>query len=618
MVVFFSLLYYNEFSKVVVKVKKIMLIFFIVIIFFINNFNILGLEDNYYQAPVDITTLNIYEIQDAIDKKYITYESLINLYLDRIKNYDKLYNSVISINENAIEEAKILDLEYKEKGRRSLLHGIPVMLKDNIDFVSLPTTGGSFALKDSYPNENAELVQKLLDAGAIIIGKNNMSEFAFSVHNSYSSYGHVANAYNNNYTSYGSSGGTAVAVAASFAQVGIGTDTNSSIRTPASANNVIGIRPTYGIISNDGIIPFDKDRETAGIITKNVEDNMIVLSIINNYGNKYEINKNDLSNIKIGVLTQLFQESGTSSVEILGPTYKPIVKMMENTIKIFEDLGATIINIDEFYNSYYDNLRINTYGGALFCYDFNQYIKNTNSVIKNYNDLLANGGYVQNLRDYNISCNSDLRLTNTFKTKDILKEEYRNYVEKVMTDFEVDILIYPTTKTNTFLLKDTQTKFVVSNSRVIAPTTGYPAINVPIGFDENLPYGMEMVALKNQDNLLYNIAYVYEKAVNYYYLPSISPVLYTISENVHKLKELYENYQNDENYKVINEKTIIFFQNYNDIDIEEKALELIDEYNNFVIIDEYKIKGDNDYYIYYLIGLIITLILTIVSLKKLK
>lgn len=145
----------------------------------------------YDKSIVDITKLSIMEINNYIDQGYLTYEELMQLYLDRIEAYNSQYNALIFINENALQEVKKCDEIYQKEGRKSLVFGIPVILKDNIDYVSLPKTGGTLALSDSYPYENAKIVQNLIDNGAIILAKANMSEFAFSANDSYSSYEYV-------------------------------------------------------------------------------------------------------------------------------------------------------------------------------------------------------------------------------------------------------------------------------------------------------------------------------------------------------------------------------------------------------------------------------------------
>ena len=150
----------------------------------------------YNEAVIDITKMDIFEIQEAIDNKFINYETLIKLYLDRIDEYNSKYKAIITVNENILEEAKKCDEEYKKNGRKSYLFCMPIIVKDNIDVVGMPTTVGTKSLSDSYPKEDAEIIKNLKEKGALIIGKANMSEFAFSAQTSESSYGTVKNAYN--------------------------------------------------------------------------------------------------------------------------------------------------------------------------------------------------------------------------------------------------------------------------------------------------------------------------------------------------------------------------------------------------------------------------------------
>ena len=192
------------------------------------------------EAPIDITNMDITTISDALDKKIITSENLIKIYLERIEKYNDKYNALITVNDNAISEAQKLDEERANGNVRSILHGIPIIVKDNIDALNMPTTDGSKNLSDNYPIKDAEAIKKLKDAGAIIIAKSNMSKYAFYASSSTSDFGTVKNAYNIKYSSYGSSGGSAVSVALNFAVAALGTDTNSSVRLPASANSLVG------------------------------------------------------------------------------------------------------------------------------------------------------------------------------------------------------------------------------------------------------------------------------------------------------------------------------------------------------------------------------------------
>lgn len=590
----------------------------IILILFIIPFNI----DAKPKAIIDITNTNVFEIQENIDKGYLTYETLINLYLDRIKEYNKMYNAVISVNKNAVNIAKELDKEFKEKGRRSLLYGIPIILKDNIDYVELPTTVGTTALKDSIPYKNAEVVKNLVEAGAIIIGKSNMSEFAFSALDSRSIYGHVYNAYNTKYTPYGSSGGSAVSVAASLAAMALGTDTNSSIRLPASANNVVGLRPTYGLTSLKGIVAYDITRDTVGPITKSVSENALLLTTIANNGIDYTnyLKEDGLKDKNIGVIKD-FIEKKDSNVRVLNGYYEEVDKLTKEAIKLMKDEGANIIYLDDFYSSYYDSLFDKSVLGISMCYQFNSYIKNTKSKIKSFQDLLDNGGYTQPLSGYNSYCYIDVTKTSYYEPKLQYKKEFINYVNDIMKKHDLDVFLYPSSKVKTIAMKELVNNRTTAASYTIAPMTGMPAIAVPMGFDSSeLPYGIELVAKKNREDILYEIAYSYEQRTNFGKNPEIAPNLYEIPNNV---KELLKYYESKRKYKILYTKESynvylntlnnikLFFENYSNEKIE----------NIDILIKEYKdsVKGLRFHsYLYFIFGIILLLFVFRKPFKKRK
>lgn len=515
---------------------------------------------------INIDKLNIVEIQENIDKGYLTYETLTKIYLERIEKYNEQYNAIITINQNAIAEAKLLDEEYKKSGRRSLMHGIPIIVKDNIDVKGLPTTNGTKALLDSYPYENAPIIQKLIDAGAIVLAKTNMDEFAFHAEHSSSSFGMVKNAYNLEYSSYGSSGGTAVGVAAGLAVAGIGTDTGSSIRIPASANNLVGLRPTTSLIDNKGIIKFEVTRDVAGPITKYVIDNAIMLEIINNQGKKYTNFNKDISEIKIGVFKDQYNRA-TSFIKDL----------MSKQIEKLKSLGATV----EFVNSFSPNYQFNA---NTLCYEFNEYLKGTTSKIKSLNDLIKTKEYTHHIEGYNNSyCNYDYSKTQAFKNYLENRNNNINYANNKFGDY--DAFIYPTIKNEVVKLTNINNYKVKTFSSSIAPLVGFPAISIPIGFYNNLPYGMEILAKANNEEILYTIAYNLEKDNNFYEQPEIAPSLYTINNNISILLNYYENF-NEAKFEEAKKKTKAFLDNYNNIDDKDETIELlIKEYEETTTID---------------------------------
>ncbi len=524
---------------------------------------------------VDVLNMNIIEIQDAVDKGYLDYETIMLIHLERIEKYDSLHNSIRFLNEDALDLAREMDAELKDNGRRSLLHGIPVLIKDNIDVAGMPTTAGARVLSDNMPNYNAEIIDRLIDAGAIVIAKTNMSEFAFSANDSRSSFGHVRNAYNRLYTPYGSSGGTAVGVALGFAPIGIGTDTNSSIRMPASAAALIGLRPTFGSIDMKGVIPYDAERDIAGPITKYAVDAEIVYSIISDY----EIEN---KNIRVGVLTDFFNEFSTSSLNPLRSTYKPIVNMMESVIVDLEGLDYELVEIEGITNSYYENIRRNNLSGFLFCYDFNQYIKNTSGNVRNFSDLMQ-GGTIYNVSGHNISCNFDSRSTTRMENINNRKDEYTEYILEKMSEYNVDVLIYPTSKNKIFTISSPTT--LIGNSAVFSPTTGMPAVTIPIGFDNGLPYGMEIIGKHNEESIILSIAKKLEEINQHYYVPETAPINYNVNEKKVELKEIYEIYFMNEEYELLNERARNVF-------LSETSDEQIDD-----LIIDYKNNSVPDYYV---------------------
>lgn len=541
----------------------------------------------YYEAPVDITTMDIYELQNAIDDGYLTYELLTRLYLDRIEAYDKEFNAIISINENAIEEAKKCDIEYKEKGRDSILYCIPIIVKDNIDVKGMPTTGGAKALSDSIPYNDSVVIQRLKEKGMIILAKSNMSEFAFMANSSNSSYGYTKNAYNTNYSSYGSSGGSAVATSLIYAPVSLGTDTNSSLRAPSSANGVIGFRSTFGLIDTTGILAYDITRDVVGPITKTVKENALLLEVMagKEEGTYSNFNNSTLKGKNIIVLDQFAYGDKTLNVYGTGSTYSEIKTMFDDTLKKLEENGANIIHLSNFYTKEYYDTDNKVLGGWTMCYAFNNYIKNTSSKIKSFEELAKSNDHIYSLTSYLNYCSTNI---NKVEELNLLKEDYKSFVQSIITTYNVDAFVYPTTKNK--VSKIGQDNFE-SSSYTISPILGLPSVSVPLGFDsDGLMYGIEFVGKQNDEKTLYDIIYEYEKINNVYELSNLAPPLYEVPENVVRLKNFYEenkstiivnlfNKEKLKNYKNSLSNIEKFFLNYNDYDNKDSvSLELLNNY----------------------------------------
>src|SRR5688500_10734399 len=235
------------------------------------------------QRTVDLDAVTIADVNAALAKGTLTSERLVQMFLARIQAFDRqgpMLRSVITINPRAIETARALDAERKTKGPRSPLHGIPIVVKDNIDTADLPTTGGSVLLEGSIPPDDAFVIRKLRAAGAVIIAKANLSEFASAATKS-SIGGQILNPHDLTRSPAGSSGGTGVALAAAVTMAGLGTDTGGSIRGPSTNNGIAGLKTTMGLVSRDGVIPLALSLDTVGPMARHVYD---VAALLNEIG----------------------------------------------------------------------------------------------------------------------------------------------------------------------------------------------------------------------------------------------------------------------------------------------------------------------------------------------
>ena len=578
--------------------KKVVMLF-ILIFSFISNVFATTL------APIDITTTDMTTLIEYLNQGIITSEQLINLYLERIETYNKTFNAILYVNENAIEEAKLIDQKRQNNESVGSLAGVPVIIKTNIDSTEFATTAGSKALSDNYPSEDAELIKLLKGEGAIILASANMSEFAFSAHNSYSSYGSVKNAYGTEYSSYGSSGGSAVALALSFGAIALGTDTNSSVRIPASAASLVGIRPTINNISTAGVIPYDTTRDVVGILSKTVEDNATLYSVLTNT-EENDITNFDLSKITIGVPTELYIGSNNASLRVNQKTYQPITDLMQEKIDYLESQGATIVYLDKFITSTYYSTGQNTMAGFTFCEGFNSYIKDHNSKITSFQQLNNSNGRIYELSGYVSSCNYKLT-TNQLNQK----QSYQDYVASIYETYDLDVIIYPTTKNELSKLNETTLNSPGSH---IGSVIDYPSITVPLGTIDNLPYGIEFLAQTNQEELLYKIAYQYEQSTTLI-TTSLAPNLYEIPASISTLVNSYQDLIN-ENKSTNNdliEEIKTFFQDYNEIEnLENNAtilLEQIDNRNNVFINSIKELFHNEENKIFKMIITIITIII---------
>ena len=469
---------------------------------------------------------SISSIHNAIIKSEICFKELIQMYIKRIEKYDKIgpkLNSIITINPHALEIAEKLDKIFQETGELKDLHGIPVLLKDNINTKDMPTTAGSIALESVFPSDDAFITKRLKEAGAIIIAKVNLHEFAVWGETSSSILGQTLNPYDLIRTPGGSSGGTSAAIAANFGIIGIGTDTINSVRSPASACNLIGLRPTIGLVSRSGIVPYALTQDTAGPIMRTVEDtarvldtivgydaiDSITMDSIGNIPNSYTeyLNKDGLNGKRIGILRSFF---GTEEI------HKEVNHIVLNSLNTAEKSGAILIDIEE--NLDTDELVQNV---SVHLYELkahlNLYLSQLGSEtnVHSLEDIIRSGKYHSGIEE-NIKYAQTLD-TNTEDYYNRLNKRYnlQKHIVKIMDKYDLDIIAYPHQKRPVVKIGEVQ----VDRNGVLGSVTGFPSIVIPAGFTKatdtasmGVPVGMELLGRKWSEPTLIEIAYALEQA----------------------------------------------------------------------------------------------------------
>ena len=570
------------------KLKRILIILITVVL--IVPINIFALN----KAVIDVTRMDITDLSRALNTGLITSEELVNIYLDRINTYDSKFNSIITINENALNDAKRLDQERRNGKVRSIMHGIPIVVKDNIDVYGMPTTAGARALIYNMPKSNSVAVERLVEAGAIVIAKTNMSEFGFQANSSISTFGRVNNAFNVSYSPYGSSGGTAVAVASSFAAAGLGTDTNSSVRSPASANNIVGLRPTVGVVSRTGVLPYDVRRDTIGPMTRNVNDTIIIMNIINGHDSKdsmsidqkqiYEIKRENLNGITIGVPRDFMYGSNQNALNQNRLTYGRIIFLMEKALNNLEEVGAKIVFVENYWTNQTYNWYESSLSGFTMCDGVNRYLGNTTGPIRTFHQLSAAPGKSHYLTTER--CNS----SGNFDRQNNIKTQYREYMESLMERYGIDVIAYPSNKNK--LVRHEQLGEMRTLSFHASSTINFPSMTLPLGFDtDGLPYGIEFMTKTSEEQLLLEVAMIHEQVNGNDLIPDITPNLYTIEEEVQKLVENYlTQFDRDVDLDFWNEwleDVIEFFRVYsNHDDVVKESIILNERYKENLLREE--------------------------------
>ena len=482
-------------------------------------------------APTfDVAEKSISDLQAAMRSGAVTSRQLVEAYLARIRKYDQdgpKINAFILLNPHALDTADALDAERRSKGPRGLLHGIPIVVKDNYVTADMPTTGGSKALAGFESGRDAFMVKKLRDAGVVIIGKTNLHELAYGITTISSMGGQTRNPYDPTRNPGGSSGGTGAAVAANFAAAGMGTDTCGSIRIPSANNNLVGLRGTKGLSSRNGIIPLALTQDIGGPLARTVTDLSIMLdATVGRDGDDPATQASDghipqsyvaalgdrtVRGARIGILTPLFGAAPEDG-EVAAVVRRALTAFPGNGIEVVE---VTVPGLD-------DLLQGTSVINAEFKFQLMDFLQQyQRAPVHSLAEILTSGRY-------------DAAVEGVFKRAEAVESRdsaaYRASLDKrkavreavllAMKENRLTALAYPTLRRKAATIGQPQGG---SNCQLSA-TTDLPAMAIPAGFtDDGVPVGFELLGEPFSETTLLRMAYAYEQAAKPRRAPKTTP-----------------------------------------------------------------------------------------------
>ena len=484
----------------------------------------------------------IADIHAALNARRLTCRALVSQYLARIEAYDKkgpAINAIVIVNPRALTVADSLDRVFNDTRRMGALHCIPIVVKDNMQTTDLPTTAGSLAFEGWMAKKDAFQVRRIREAGAIVIAKSNMAEFAFSPYETVSSIlpGYTKNPYALDRVTAGSSGGTAAAVAAGFGTLGLGTDTGNSIRGPSSHQALVGIRSTMGLTSRAGVVPLYMSQDIAGPMARTVADAATVLQVVagedpddtvtaaarNHPAPNYaaSLDRNGLRGARIAILRQAY-ETPTTDTEI--------VAVFTRAVADLRKAGATVL--DSFPLPTLDSLRRSQRGGcSQFKFDLNRFLQALGPdgpPLTSLDSIIRSNRYHPNTRrrlEQEQMATTPPEENPGCRSRDEFRAGLRLAVVGAMDDGRIDALIYPTWSNPPRLIGDLNTPHG-DNSQFFSPSTGFPAITVPMGYTRGtLPAGLTLFGRPWSEATLIKLAFAYEQATKHRRLPSSTPAL---------------------------------------------------------------------------------------------
>ena len=519
--------------------------------FFLATLAALLLVANAAAETFDLTSATIADINKAFDAGALNSEQLVRLSLARIAAYDDAgpkLNAVLLINPDAIETARALDAERMETGRRSPLHGIPVVLKDNIDTGDMPTTAGSFMLKGSLPPDDAFLVQQLRAAGAIILAKLNLSEFASGDAMS-SLDGPIYNPHDPRRTPSGSSGGTGAAIAAAYAPVGLGTDTGGSVRGPSSANGIVGLKPTHGLLSRDGIIPLALSFDTAGPMARNVYDVAVTLGVMTGIDTADTATAKSEGQLKKDYTRYL--DAGALEGARIGvardfmESDEEVDWIIEAALEAMRDAGAEVVDVElpewllDSRGKFYRAIRYREFRAQIKDYlatTDKQYPKSLEDLVKQSKMLTARreDGVIPNPGRWQLMLDEvesgELTDFDYIAVRDHALPLLRGIIGGLMEAENLDAIVYPTSPMRPGRVDPDPDPVGAPGSGgspvILANLTGFPDLIVPAGFTgRGLPVSISFLGPAFSEPRLLGLGYAFEQRTKVRRLPETTPAL---------------------------------------------------------------------------------------------
>ena len=494
-------------------------------------------------APFEVEEATIAQVHEAMQQGRLTCRALVDAYLNRIQTYDKngpAINSIVLVNPNVQAQANELDRRFAQSGLTGPLHCVPVIVKDNFETEGLQTSDGSLSLAGYVPSKDALQVKRAKEAGALVLAKSNMAEWAFTPYETVSSIlpGYTKNPYALDRVTAGSSGGTAAAIASSFGLVGLGSDTGNSIRGPSSHQALVGIRSTMGLTSRAGVFPLSLRADIAGPMARTVEDAVKVFDVIagedpddpvtqlasshmpQHYG--ASLDHNALHGATIGVLHQAYDRDS------LDPEMH---RVFQNAVDDLRRSGATVIDPADIPGL--DAIKYPKEADLCmgFKYDINHFLAaRANHVpVHSLAEIIKSGKFHPSVeRELEESEKQPDNGPNSAacQAEDAYREKIRRGVLATMDKLKLDGFVYPTWSNPPRLIGDLNTP-AGDNSQFFSPVTGFPAISVPMGFTRGntLPAGMTIFGRPWSEATLLNFSYAYEQATHHRRAPASTPPL---------------------------------------------------------------------------------------------